>query len=129
MRPVRLRYTAQARQHIASIYGYIRDRNPTAARQVVARIRLAAERSTEFPRHATGLPMVATPKADMYWGFRGDDRGRSSYRLGPPPTEHAVKIHRSYLSSDNQYRSHLTAVFKPSFEKYLIAMIIVGWRE
>lgn len=50
MRPVRLRYTAQARQHIAAIFGYIADRNPVAATQVVARIRQAAERLTEFPR-------------------------------------------------------------------------------
>jgi toxin ParE1/3/4 len=50
MRPVRLRYTAQAREHIAEIYGYIRDRNPVAATQVAARIRLAAERLVEFPR-------------------------------------------------------------------------------
>jgi toxin ParE1/3/4 len=50
MRPVKLRYTAQAREHIASIYSYIRDRNPVAATQIVARIRLAAERLTEFPR-------------------------------------------------------------------------------
>ena len=50
MRPVRLRFTAEAREHIAAIYSYIRERNPTAATQVVARIRLAAERSAEFPR-------------------------------------------------------------------------------
>ena len=50
MRPVRLRFTAEAREHIASIYGYIRDRSPTAATQVAARIRLAAEQLTEFPR-------------------------------------------------------------------------------
>jgi plasmid stabilization system protein ParE len=50
MRPVRLRYTAQAREHIAAIHQYIDERNPIAATQVVARIRLAAERLTEFPR-------------------------------------------------------------------------------
>jgi len=50
MRPVRLRYTAQARAHIAGIYEYIRERNPVAATEVIARIRLAAERLTEFPR-------------------------------------------------------------------------------
>jgi toxin ParE1/3/4 len=50
MRPVRLRYTAEAREHIAAVYSYIRDRNPAAATQVVARIRWAAERLTEFPR-------------------------------------------------------------------------------
>jgi toxin ParE1/3/4 len=50
MRPVRLRYTAEARDHIAGIYNYIRERNPIAATHVVARIRLAAERLAEFPR-------------------------------------------------------------------------------
>lgn len=47
---MRLRFTAEAREHIAEIYSYIRDRSPMAAMQVVARIRLAAERLTEFPR-------------------------------------------------------------------------------
>jgi plasmid stabilization system protein ParE len=58
MRPVRLRYTAQAREHIAGIYEYIRERHPVAATQVVARIRFAAERLTEFPRmgHAGRVP-------------------------------------------------------------------------
>jgi plasmid stabilization system protein ParE len=50
MRPVSLRYTAQAREHIGAIYGYIRDRNPVAATQVAARVRQAAERLAEFPR-------------------------------------------------------------------------------
>jgi plasmid stabilization system protein ParE len=47
---VRLRFTAEAREHIAAIFSYIEDRNPVAATQVVGRIRLAAERLTEFPR-------------------------------------------------------------------------------
>ena len=50
MRPVKLRFTAEAREHIAAIYSYIRDRNPVAATQVVARIRFAAEQLAEFPR-------------------------------------------------------------------------------
>ncbi|MDI1264920.1 MAG: type II toxin-antitoxin system RelE/ParE family toxin [bacterium] len=50
MRPVGLHFTAEARVHIAAIHGYISGRNPIAATQVVARIRLAAERLTEFPR-------------------------------------------------------------------------------
>src|SRR5688572_3804863 len=50
MRPVKLRFTAEAREHIAAIYSYIRDRNPVAATQVVARIRVAAEQLAEFPR-------------------------------------------------------------------------------
>lgn len=47
---MRLRFSAEAREHIAGIYDYISDRNPAAATQVVARIRLAAARLTEFPR-------------------------------------------------------------------------------
>jgi toxin ParE1/3/4 len=50
MRPVRLRFTTEARGHIAAIYSYIRDRSPAAAMQVVGRIRLATERLAEFPR-------------------------------------------------------------------------------
>jgi toxin ParE1/3/4 len=49
MRPVKLRFTAEAREHIAAIYSYIRDRNPVAA-TLVARIRVAAEQLAEFPR-------------------------------------------------------------------------------
>jgi toxin ParE1/3/4 len=51
---MRLRYTAQARGHVASIFSYINERNPVAATQVVARIRLAAERLTQFPRMGRG---------------------------------------------------------------------------
>jgi len=47
---MRLRFTAQARDQIAGIYDNISRRSPTAANQVVARIRLASARLTEFPR-------------------------------------------------------------------------------
>jgi plasmid stabilization system protein ParE len=47
---MRLRFTAEAREHIAGIYSYIGDRSPAAAAQVIARIRLAAEQLMEFPR-------------------------------------------------------------------------------
>jgi toxin ParE1/3/4 len=67
MRPVRLRYTAQAREHIASIYGYIRDRNPVAAMQVAARVRFAAERLTEFPR----MGRVGRVAGTHEWVVRG----------------------------------------------------------
>jgi toxin ParE1/3/4 len=50
MRTVKLRFTTEAREHIVAIYNYIRDRNPVAATQVVARIRFAAEQLIEFPR-------------------------------------------------------------------------------
>lgn len=58
MRPVKLRFTTEAREHIAAVYSYIQDRNPVAATQVVARIRFAAEQLTEFPRmgHAGRVP-------------------------------------------------------------------------
>ncbi len=64
---MKLRYTAQARAHIAAIYQYISDRNPRAATEVVARIRFAAERLKEFPRigHVGRVP-------DTYeWVVRG----------------------------------------------------------
>ncbi len=47
---MKLRYSAQARSHIANIHRYIHDRNPTAAIRVIARIRQAAEGLREFPR-------------------------------------------------------------------------------
>lgn len=58
MRPLKLRYSARALGHIADIYRYIGERNLAAATQVVARIRLAAARLTEFPRmgHAGRVP-------------------------------------------------------------------------
>ena len=67
MRPVKVRYTAQAREHIASIYSYIRDRNPVAATEVVARIRLAAERLAEFPRMGHAGRVAGTHE----WVVRG----------------------------------------------------------
>ena len=55
---MKLRYTAEARGHIAEIFNYLNDRNPIAATQVVTRIRIAAERLAEFPRigHAGRVP-------------------------------------------------------------------------
>jgi len=67
MRPVRLRFTAEAREHIAAIYSYIRDRNPVAATQVVARIRLAANQLAEFPR----MGHVGRVSATHEWVVRG----------------------------------------------------------
>jgi toxin ParE1/3/4 len=67
MRPVRLRYTVQARDHIAAIFGYIRDRNRVAATEVVARIRQAAERLAEFPRVGHAGRVVGTYE----WVVRG----------------------------------------------------------
>jgi toxin ParE1/3/4 len=64
---MRLRYTVEARHQIAAIYSYISDRNPEAARQVVARIRAAAERLTEFPRIGRAGRVAGT----LEWVVRG----------------------------------------------------------
>jgi plasmid stabilization system protein ParE len=58
---MRLRYTVEARDQIAAIYSYINDRNPEAARQVIARIRSAAKRLTEFPAHRPYWPGSRPP--------------------------------------------------------------------
>ncbi len=67
MRPLRLRYTAQAREHIAGIHEYIKERNSIAATQVVARIRSAAERLAEFPR----IGHVGRVEGTHEWVVRG----------------------------------------------------------
>src|SRR5215217_4633500 len=46
---MRLRYTAEANQHLDAIYDYIAERNPVAATDVIRRVRAAAERLGEFP--------------------------------------------------------------------------------
>jgi len=58
MRPVRLRFSEEARDHISAIHSYIKDRNSAAATQVAARIRSAASQLAEFPRmgHAGRVP-------------------------------------------------------------------------
>ena len=62
MRPVRLRFTAEAREHIAAIYSYIRDRNPVAATQVIA-----ANQLVEFPR----MGHVGRVSGTHEWVVRG----------------------------------------------------------
>jgi len=47
---MRLRFSAEARGHIAAIHNYVSQRNTVAAAKVVGRIRSAAERLAEFPR-------------------------------------------------------------------------------
>lgn len=64
---MRLRYAAEARGHIAAIFNFINDRNPIAATQVVARIRLAAERLAEFPR----IGHVGRVPGTYEWVVRG----------------------------------------------------------
>ena len=64
---MRLRYTAEAREHIAAIYSYVGDRSPAAATQVAARIRLAAERLTEFPR----IGRAGRVHGTLEWVVRG----------------------------------------------------------
>ncbi len=46
---MRLRYTADALAHLQNIYDFLFDRNAAAARRIVADIRTAAARLTDFP--------------------------------------------------------------------------------
>ena len=64
---MRLRYTTQAHDQIAAIYSFIGDRSPEAAREVVARIRSAAERLVEFPRIGRAGRIAGT----LEWVVRG----------------------------------------------------------
>ena len=64
---MKLRYTAEARDHIEEIFNYINDRNSAATPQVVARIRLAAERLAEFPR----IGHVGRVSGTYEWVVRG----------------------------------------------------------
>lgn len=71
---MRLRYTATARRHLQSIFDFIVERNPAAARRVIAEIRAAAKRLCEFPhRGRTGqhagtreLVVLGTPYLVIY---------------------------------------------------------------
>ena len=67
MRPLKLRYTAEALAHISAIHDYIGSRDPTAATSVVRRIRAAAERMRQFP-HIGHLGIVP---GTMEWTVRG----------------------------------------------------------
>ncbi len=66
---MRLRYTAEARGHLAEIFNYLNDRNPIAATQVVARIRMAAERLANFRASATPVACRARLNGS-YAGYR-----------------------------------------------------------
>jgi plasmid stabilization system protein ParE len=46
---MKVRFSLEAQLHISAIFNYINERNPLAARRVVARIRQAAERLGDFP--------------------------------------------------------------------------------
>jgi toxin ParE1/3/4 len=97
MRPVRLRYTAQALEHIASIFGYIGDRNPVAATQVVARIRQAAERLAEFPRVGHAGRVVGTYE----WVVRGLPY-IIVYQTGAPDTDEVLILAVFHAAQDRE---------------------------
>jgi plasmid stabilization system protein ParE len=46
---MRLRYSAAARRHIEQIFSFLAERNPAAARRIVAEIRSSARLLIEFP--------------------------------------------------------------------------------
>src|SRR4051794_5147362 len=49
MRPMRLRYTADALAHLSSIRDFLTERNPAVARRILTDIRAAATRLCDFP--------------------------------------------------------------------------------
>jgi toxin ParE1/3/4 len=49
VRPVRIRYRSEAKRDIDALYGFIAERNPDAAAQVVDRIRDAVGLLADFP--------------------------------------------------------------------------------
>jgi addiction module RelE/StbE family toxin len=57
---MRLRYTADALAHLQSIFAFIDERNPAAARRVIADIRAAAERLRGFPALGRNGQQVGT---------------------------------------------------------------------
>jgi toxin ParE1/3/4 len=97
MRPVRLRYTAPARDHIAAIYDYIKDRNPVAATQVVARVRLAAERLAEFPRMGHAGRVAGTYE----WVVRGLPY-IIVYQIGAAETDEALILGVFHAAQDRE---------------------------
>jgi plasmid stabilization system protein ParE len=64
---MRLRYTADARSHIKAIYDYLAERNPTAALEIVSRIRRAAELLQDFP----GIGRAGIDPGTAEWVVRG----------------------------------------------------------
>ncbi|MBV9559846.1 MAG: type II toxin-antitoxin system RelE/ParE family toxin [Bradyrhizobium sp.] len=80
---MRLRYTEQAREHIGAIFGFVHERNPTAATQIIARIRLAAERLVQFPRmgHVGRVPGThewVCARSALHCRLPGDGPGRGT---------------------------------------------------
>jgi plasmid stabilization system protein ParE len=94
---MRLRFTAEAREHIAGIYSYIEDRSPVAAAQVVARIRQAAERLTEFPRMGRTGGIAGTHE----WVVRGLPY-IIVYEIGGPDPKEVVILGVFHATQDRE---------------------------
>lgn len=67
MRPVRLRFTADALSHLENIHEFLAPRNEAAARRIAFDIRAAAERLREFPR----MGRQGDAKGTYEWVVRG----------------------------------------------------------
>lgn len=64
---MKVRYRLQARLDIDNIYEYINERNPRAAREVVARIRSAIDRLGELPY----IGHIGRARRTLEWGVVG----------------------------------------------------------
>lgn len=78
---MRLRYSATARRNLQAIFEFIAERNPAAARRVIAEIRAAAGRLRDFPyrgragQHlgARELVVLGTPYLIIYEIWQNDE--------------------------------------------------------
>jgi toxin ParE1/3/4 len=94
---MRLRFTAEAREHIAGIYSYIGERNPAAATQVIARIRLATERLIEFPKMGRAGRVAGTNE----WVVRGLPY-IIVYEIGAPDPNEVVILGVFHAAQDRE---------------------------
>lgn len=79
---MRLRYSAAARLHLRSIFEFLSDRNPVAARRILLDIRQSAERLRDFPR----LGREGLAAGTREWIVRGSPY-LIVYEIWPSPEE------------------------------------------
>jgi len=64
---MRLRFSSQARSQLQSIYDFLFERNPAAARRILADIRASADHLIDFPHMGRSGDVVGTRE----WVVRG----------------------------------------------------------
>jgi toxin ParE1/3/4 len=64
---MRLRFSSQARSQLQSIYDFLFERNPAAARRIIADIRASADHLIDFPHMGRSGDVIGTRE----WVVRG----------------------------------------------------------